>query len=136
MAADVVDWDCVGDAEGGRVTTAVRVKIWPFDVSTTNEMLDDEEVPKEDEGVVVVAVVEAATLEDPVDETLEEAFEDNESIAELAAELEGLEAGVADVVEEDVGEALVTEAAGGLVVGVAAGSEVAGGALHETWTVS
>lgn len=128
MAPDVVDWDCVGDAEGGRVTTAVRVKIWPFDVSTTKEMLDDEEVPKEDEGVLVVAVVEAATLEDPVEETLEEAFEDNELIAELAAELEGLEAGVADVVEEDVGGALVTEAAGGLVVGDAAGSEVAGGA--------
>jgi len=75
-------------------------------------------------------VLEEATLEEPVDETLEEAFEDDESIAELEAELEELEAGVVDVVEEDVGAALVGEAAG--VLGVAAGSVVAGGALHKT----
>ena len=80
-------------------------------------------------------MLEEATLEDPVDETLEEAFEDDESIAELEAELEGLEAGVVDVVEEDIGAALVGEAAG-VLVGVAAGSVVAGGALHEIWTVN
>lgn len=120
---------------------AVCVKTWPFDVRRMNETLDDEEALEVDEGVLVVVVaMEGATVEVPVDETLEGVFEDDELILELAAELEGVVAGVVDVVEEDVGVVLVVEAATGALgegVGVATGAEVAGvGALHETWTVN
>jgi hypothetical protein len=102
-----------------------------------NEMLDDEVDLEVDEEALVVEVIEEATLEDPVDETLDEAFEDDELTAELAAELEVLVAGVVDV-EDDIGVALVGEAATGVVdagAGVAAGSEVAA-ALHERWSVN
>ena len=120
--------------------TAVCVKTWPFDVRRMNERLDDEEALEVDEGVlVVVVVVEGASVEVSVDEALEGVFEDDELISELAAVLEGVVAGVVDVVEEGVGVALeVGGATGGALDGdVATGAEVSGGgALHETWTVN
>jgi hypothetical protein len=102
-----------------------------------NEMLDDEALKVVDEGVLVVVVVEGATVEVPVDETLERVFEDDGLTFELVAELEDVVAGVVDVVEEDVGVVVVVGAVtGALDEGVATGAEVAAGALNETWTVN